>query len=329
MFAPQTTAAAPDVDGAEAIAIEGAPCVDAEGFAQRVAAHGDAQTELATLAQWRLEVRNDVDGTAWLASLGHRDGLGPRRELRGESCDEVVDAAALSLALALAQRPDEAPTDATAEPSPTVAAPSSTEVAATTVTAAPVPADARRGPTASPQRRHARHELTLAAGVVTGMPRITTDLAVGHAWVARRIALETGVDVAMPRRLADPIAPSSGALVLRPALRFAACPGGGPRHVRFAGCGGADLGVMMGRGRGVERPRLAAQLHPTAFIGLALAWRVTPVVELRAQVEGYAAITRPRMHLGERPSFVRAPLAGVRAVMGVGFTLAPRSGASR
>lgn len=301
------------------VPMSGVPCPGAPDFTEAVGDHAPAAVSPSWLAQWQVELGHTPDGS-WTATLRSRDASdAPARSFRGSTCAEVLDAAALSLALAA--------TDA--EPTP--------EVPAGTTVALPLPPAASIGQSidatvmpaaADPQPRQGRvdarrspHRLTLGGGLVTSVPRVTAEIAAGYAWAPRRLSLEISAAYDTPRFVPYAPAPRAGGLVQRAALRVAACPSMTRRRLRWGGCAVAEAATIVARGRGIERPRTAWLPHVTVGLGGRLAWAMSSRVELRVELDGFVAVVRPAAHLGAREPFLRPPRFGGRALLGVGFTL--------
>lgn len=310
-------------DEPPSVMLTGAPCPGAPDIIDAVGEHAPAEVSPGWLAQWEVELNREPDGS-WSAALRLRDATdAPARSFRGSTCAEVLDAAALSLALAATDA--EGTPDADAGPVPAVTLPelpavTSPSSAATRMTT-PRHADAAPSPRVDRDTRTRPHRLTLAGGLVTSVPRVAAELAVGYAWAPRRFALEIAAAYDTPRFVPYPPAPRAGGLVQRAVLRVAACPSMTRRSVRWGGCAVTEAATIVARGRGIERPRTVWLPHVTVGLGGRLAWAMSSRVELRVELDGFVAVVRPAAHLGAREPFLRPPRFGGRALLGLGFTL--------
>lgn len=82
-------------------------------------------------------------------------------------------------------------------------------------------------------------------------------------------------------------------------------------------CGGAELGAMRGRSRGVDETGLAHGLFAAAVVDGAVV--VTPFerLGLRLGVEGVVALTHPSFHVRGLPTLFRSGRGGLRVAAGV------------
>lgn len=317
--APTSSVGEASADEPPSAMLTGAPCPGAPDISDAVRVHAPAEVSPGWLAQWQVELNREADGS-WSAALRRRDATdAPARSFRGSTCVEVLDAAALSLALAATdaeQTPEVPAGTSVALPLPPAASMGQSIVAPVVPEAAdPPPRAGRVDAPSSP------HRLTLAGGLVTGVPRVTAELALGYTWMPRRFALEIAAAYDTPRFVPYAPAPRAGGLVQRAALRVAACPSMTRRRLRWGGCGVAEAATIVARGRGIERPRTAWLPHVTVGLGGRLAWAMSSRVELRVELDGFVAVVRPAAHLGGSEPFLRPPRLGGRALLGLGFTV--------
>ncbi len=304
--------------------------VEARGRQARVAEVGDRVDFVVTLG---------AGAQSYAGRLERQTSAGTVaiREVAGARCDEVADAIALSLTLALAAIPAATagavlpepsgatpPASAGAAPSataPEVAAPSrppsAPKLAPTEATAAPQPrsAPARGGPVP-------RRETWLGASL-SGR----TGVAPAGAWGGAG-HVEVGRPQAWTARLSAEVAAGASAVALgriRLSLwtaRLELCPlRVGGRRLEAVWCGGGELGAtsveLIGEGgrrdTGVWTALVAVER---------LRWRLTPALNLEAEL-GFAAPLTPYRVVTDRPAavvFEMEPL-GLKAAVGASIRL--------
>ncbi|HOU94644.1 MAG TPA: hypothetical protein PLU22_26515, partial [Polyangiaceae bacterium] len=259
------------------------------------------------------------------------------REVAGARCDEVADAIALSLTLALAAIPAAA-TEAVS-PEPTGATPPASAGAAPSTTAPEVPAPSRppSNPelapveaTAAPQPRSAparggpvpRRETWLGASL-SGR----TGVAPAGAWGGAG-HVEVGRPQAWTARLSAEYAAGARAVSLGElhlslwTARIELCPVQlGGRRLGTEWCGGGELGGISVELRG-EGGRRDTGFWTALTAVERLRWRLTPALSLEAEL-GLAAPLTPYRVVTERPAavlFEMAPL-GLKAAVGASVRL--------
>lgn len=279
----------------------------------------------------RVELAADASGHS--ASVTVNDAT---RTLRGSDCETLARAAALVVAVSLDPSvaedmvlPEEAPPEpASAVPDPIPADPPPEPIASRNAapsdpapTPAPTPAPAptrtspsRRGP---PAGSSAPHWLTLGSGLSgAAIPAITGVIRMGYGYHRGALHLHAHATYATPRVIAYPDSGVGGrfqALSLDARACFAPAVG------RFAIplCGGAESGMVVGRGLGVAD----AQRPVGAWVGLlastAVRVQVHPRVAVTMGADFVALLRRPAFIVGEREILFRSPVFGLRGLLGV------------
>ncbi len=275
----------------------------------------------------------------WVARLDVRGAAGGRRDLEGGSCREVIDAAALVIALAVedeghvatqplplvlegepelgdaelgggsarpaddeARRRVEVAADEEAEPAEPVEQVDEAEYEFDAVSPrAPGPV------TAVHTRLAARAGGSGAAGVLPGATA-GFDLAVS-GWRQRNgLELSASFFAETAARQSD-----SGAMVGMWAAGLRGCRTFG----LAAACGGGELGRMIGRGTYVPRPRKAGALWGAVSGSLWLRRHLAGAAAIYAGLEGILPITRPRFSVGDDPLVYQPEAVGARALIGL------------
>ena len=303
-------------------------CASEDAFVGRVLEQADVPEPAALSIA--VSVRRLPDDRWRLALAIESDAGIDRREVEGESCDAVVEAAALIVSLRLveaAQRVDVVPpSEPPAEPAPAQPEPAKPEP----IAVAPTPEIVAP----PPRRALPSGWLAASAGPALG---ILPNVGAG-------VSLEGGVQGELWR-----VGASARAFPVRrashPALsgvdgRFDLVQGGvlgcgmpAFRRVVFPLCGRVDAGAMrgVGEGGGVTSPR--PKWSP--WLGLAgsaaVAWRVTRVIAPFVAAEGVVSLLRPSFSVGGQSELLfQAGRGGFRAWAGIEIHLPIRpGGASR
>jgi hypothetical protein len=266
---------------------------------------------------FRARVRVD-DG----ASVGER-------ELDSASCEEVADAAALIVAMAVDPRlageaVDEGDPEAVAPiPAPPpdaseqgVAATddrTSTSTSTSTSTNAPAVVAAQR----PPQRGSLKFIGRAAGGVGYGsVPTVSGVVMIAFALAGARWRVELDVDVWTPRTRRPPANSAIGVRVLGWTLGVRGCGSPLARRLEIPLCAGVRAGAL--HGSGVGRLQSSRELAPwvSATFGAGLWGWITPRFALALDVDGLVSITTPAFDTQPAGFVVRAPPGGVRALFG-------------
>lgn len=261
----------------------------------------------------------EADAAGFLARVRITDGdaLG-EREVVAPTCEEVADASALIVAMAIdprlggsdASSPDVPQTLDTAVPLPDV--PTTTGERPAVVAATPRIAD--DPPAVRPARPRLRGLVRASAGVGVGTVATATGVvAIGLGVAGPRWRAELDADVWTPRRRVDA---AIGVQVTGWSVGVRGCGSPLARRLEIPLCVGARAGAAHGLGRGdlVPHRQIAPWLSGTLGAGL-WGW-ITPRFALALDVDAVIALTRPAFVVQPSGFVVRAPPAGVRAVFG-------------
>lgn len=262
---------------------------------------------------FRARVRID-DGT----SVGER-------ELEAASCQEVGDAAALIVAMAIDPRlagespPDAPPPDEPPIPTPpatatgTGTAADATSVTTTPIAIVPPPVEPK------PERKRPPLKLLLRAGGGVGYGSV--DAVAGVVMLAFALAgprwrVELDADVWTPRTLQSPMNDAIGVRVLGWTLGLRGCGSPLAMKLEIPLCAGVRAGALHGRGAGpIEKhSKLSPWITATAGIGV-WGW-IVPRFALALDIDGFVSLTRPAFDTQPSAFLVEAPAGGIRAVFG-------------
>jgi hypothetical protein len=242
------------------------------------------------------------------------------RELEAASCDEVGEAAALIVAMAVDPRlagdstPGEPPADEAPIPTPPPAttdsgteAESSRGVAIAPVDSQPVERELERRPL----------KLFLRAGGGVGFGSASTPAGVVMLAVAlggTRWRVELDADVWTPRT--SPQNDAIGVRVLGWTLGVRGCGSPLAMKLEIPLCAGMRAGALHGRGAGPIESHSELSPWITATAGVGVWGWIAPRFALALDVDGFVSITQPAFDLQPSGFTVRAPAGGVRAVLG-------------
>jgi hypothetical protein len=294
----------------------------------------------------RIEVEVRREEADWIARVDVRGAAAGQRELEGASCREVIDAAALVIALAVEDEghvvgEETLPMVLVGEPELNGRArPATREKVAARVERPR--ADAReveRAPsspeqesvgsmeaaelshydfdvaprTERPTVRHTRLAVRAGAAGASGMlPRQAAgfDLAIS-GWRDRN-----GVELSLslwPQRTAHAGSGEAGAELGLWAAGLRGC-----RTLGFAAaCAGGELGRMFGRGMDVPNPRQAGAVWGALGGSVWLRWRVAGAAAIYAGLEGLVPITRPRFEIDSATLVYQPAAVAGRALLGL------------
>lgn len=256
----------------------------------------------------------------------------------GPSCTAVVDAAALMIAVSLPE-PSKgiAPaivTERAAARAP-AAEPEPEKPPVIAATASPGNADVEQRQAETRPRRRGVDAVYLRPGIGLDLGSVATVTAGARLAIGLRIGrfgVETRGSYWAPRasRLAD----GRGARSSVGNADLRACGALGRRPLLVPICAGVEAGAL--RSRGLSVPGARTRLAPwvAANLGAGLVWQLWARVGLAAEVEGWLAITQPRVVFGQPDDFVtirRGPPGGARATLAIEFSLwaRDRKGPSR
>lgn len=248
------------------------------------------------------------------------DGVSGEREFDGQSCDSVVDAAVLTLALML--NPD-APIERAATPAVSEPARPARVEPVPLHEAPPPPVTAGRDSTASDSPPWSTHVIGgVMGGLRTGvLPDLGVELGLGAGVLTGPLSLMLAASAMPPQSAPAPESHDVGAELWL--LSLGALAGW---HTRFEPFGfgmsaGVDWTRASGRGDGVSEPEqayihwLSAQLGGTAMVAVTEHWH------LGAGVFGLAPLARPAFTLEDLGTVYRPEPFGIRAYFSVVLTL--------
>lgn len=288
-------------------------------------ASGGAGTEVTRA---RAVVRAEAAG--FVVELDTRHGAAAEhRTLTAPRCEALADATALIVAVAL--RPLEAAASSTTrapepttDPAPSVV-PLPPSVApprrrSPPAAAAPEP---RAFPAAPPEPTRPRAiggALAVAAGPGLGaLPGVAAQLTAVLALRGPRWRVEAGGAYWFPRTAGAPGGPSVEIALGSGSVR--GCYVLARSRLELPVCGGAELGVMRGRGQGAGVvSKTSRSLWAAASAGPGLTWRLGSWAALRLSVDAIVALWQPAFDLriaGERVELHRAAPVGGRAALGI------------
>jgi len=267
---------------------------------------------LASVEALSFEVTVTRDGEAWRLELVTDDrGAKGRRSLSGQSCGEVVDAAAVLIAMAIrgagqasaapaaetSSAPDEALPERVPRPSATGNADRTRSPSRAQAKRSPGPVFGLSGAIDTAALPGASPGIAAHAGVIGSSFRLELE---GAAFLPKRLELEQG-------RSAE-FALLSGAL-----LGCVETPFG---EARAGGCGGFELGSLSGEGRGVSEPHLGSALWEAARLELLGGYPLGHGLGLTAAAGLALALSRPDFELDGAAVYKPARL-GFRGSLGV------------
>ena len=288
-----------------------------------------------------LSVRGRVvsggDGYELTLKIGDAGG---RRTLRAASCEELSKTAALIVAMTIdpsigdvavvegdaTQRIPE-PTESSSPPEPK--GPREGAVLSTTPSQPPnaspqSPNDSPESPNTSPQSPNPLAFVgRLQAGPAFGpLPSLTGSLALGLGVAGRAWRVEGVGQYWIPVR-SEPAAGSDAQVLAQLwSVGVRGCYEPGLSSVVFPLCGGIDAGMMIGRGREVDRPRSAQTAWAAAVGSAGVLWWFSHHVGLGGQVDAHAALHRPAFRIDPGLEAHVARPGGVQGLFGL-FVRAP------
>jgi hypothetical protein len=255
------------------------------------------------------------------------------REIRAASCDALVEAAGLLIAVAV--DPDAAtrePVDPAGAPpidhdDPTPQAPDDRSAidrrgpaaaAAPRAAANPPAAAARRTRTPPLRRIDGAVRVELGARFARVLPRAVGFVASGAAAVRFPAArLELKATHAIGQSVDEPGIPDVGAIVSLTSAAVAGCWAPRRRRLEFPVCGGVELGAMRGRSFGATRNSDATSLFVAIPVDAGIIVSPVPRVGIVVLAEVAPTVRRPSFHLRDRERLFVAGPVGARAVIGV------------
>jgi hypothetical protein len=308
-------------------------CASEQEFARRVAAQAETAEQDAASLSVAVTVRQRPDGR-WTLVLDLRsDEQIDHRELEGESCDAVVDAAALIVALRLAAQP-EAIVPAPLEPE---AGAEMAEAGAARTPAPPQPAPPVRASTQPiatrtevARRREAEPVsgwIALASGPALGvLPGVGAAIGAEGGVQGRRFRAGASVRAYPLRTVPHPAVDGVSGRFDLVTAGVLGCGMPVVRRVAFPLCARVDAGGLRGVGLGaVTQPSPRWRAWAGAAVSAGVAWRIVRSVAPLLGVEGVVSLVRPAYSTGgvAQPLF-QGGGAGFRAWLGIEVHFGPR-----
>lgn len=240
-----------------------------------------------------------------------------RRELRGRSCGEVTDAAAVAMAMAIrAAAPDAAESE---NPSPAAEAPTK-PVVPEAAAGGNVKSDARdtTQPSQSPKRAaRLGGSIGIAAVLDTAAlpgPAPGVELRGAARWGWLRVELQGAAFAPSTATLSEG---RSGTFSLLSGALLACMEPAAPSVAVF-GCAGFELGRLAGEGHGVSKPEVGSALWSAARLEVGAGLKVNSSLRLDARVGVATPFTRKEFVLDGETVHEPAALS-VRAALGIDF----------
>jgi hypothetical protein len=269
-------------------------------------------------------------GAGFRASVRVDDGENVgERELESASCEEVADAAALIVAMAVDPRiggapPSEGETEAPPVepiPAPPPASTQAGEVGSTAATepvAPPACTTAAPAERERPRKRPPLHLVARAAGGVGygSVPTVAGVVMIALALAGPRWRVELDVDVWTPRTREAPGGSGIGVRVLGWTLGVRGCGSALAGRLEVPVCAGIRSGALHGSGVGPVASQRRFAPWVVATIGSGVWGWITPRFALALDVDGIISLTTPAFDLQPSGFTVRTPLGGVRALFG-------------
>lgn len=254
----------------------------------------------------RVEVRSVGAGfEATIRVAGDGGEEGGERTLRGQTCEAVVEAAAVVLSVVAREAEQhEAPPIAQPAPSPTTPARPRAPVASPREVAPP-PHPARDPFVA----------LGASGGVLAGtLPSVAPVVEVRGGLLRR--ALRADLSVAMTPSQASETAPGVGGRFAAQIVSARACYAPAYRAVRGGLCAGLEVQRIVGEGYGSTRAfqRTAVAWGPE--LGVLGEWAITRALSIRGDLRAVAPVTRRAFVIEGVGTVARSQAVGVRALLG-------------
>ena len=285
-------------------------CADANAITEQV---GDLLgRRLAEVPGIDFEINLARRGSTWhlrLDALEADKGGGPpvrrSRELQAATCAELVDAAAVGIAMSVralteSERPAPAPPDAVASPPHPAPAPP------------PPLSDVARPATTS---RSALAGRVAVVGDAGALPAPAIGIEIGAALRLRWVRIGLSGTALAPRD-----AQTAGGAGGEVGLIYGAieiCAPASNRRVQVFGCSGFELGRLSAEGIGIMRPRLGTALWEAARAELGVGFPVGPRLVLAIRAGAGVPLSRPQFVIdGSTPVHRPAPVVA-RAAAGV------------
>lgn len=244
-----------------------------------------------------------------LTSVSRSSGARETRVLRGATCAEVTDAAAVAIALAVGSEPAQAPMVATTVPAPASPPPqvsrASRREAALRDSKAPAPAGWLLGLSAT------------LDSAVTPHPVLGAALHLALRWRALRGELEAGAFAPSTKLDASQRGGTFQLLYAAPRV----CGTANMGRPRVALCVAYELGRLSAQGEGIERPYSRSTFWHAVRPDLGVAWPLRSGLWLSGRGGVALALARDTFVLEEPETVHRAPWLSLRAAVGLELEL--------
>jgi hypothetical protein len=240
----------------------------------------------------RIGVRKNAHADFRLVLLTEFDGISGERILRGRSCDSVVDAAAVTLAIML-------------DPEVETETPTPPAQAATIQPASPAPQPEpakkrEQGSLESPRKPTFQLLTTSSVGLDFGvMPQPRPEFSLGFGLAHERWSMLASANYGLPQTLRVPGQAHAGGRLWHGSLVALACGAQAPEPPRVGACIGGAYTRVQGRGVGVANVREASTgwISPTASVFGEL--RLSQRGAFRFSATLLVPLNRPDVHLDD------------------------------
>lgn len=261
-----------------------------------------------------------ADAGALVAEIGLTTAWGTsRRSVRAGSCAALERTVGLLVAIAL----DPMEVAATPQVAETIAISPDPPAPIEPPILPPPRIDELEPPVATPVPRPRRLRATMRLDGLVGVgqvPAPSGGIAGALGLAATRWSL-VATAAWWPRRTTTANAQGERAEIGLVTAGLTGCYAMERRAIAIAGCGIAEGGAMIGRGRDVAMARRRAIAYAALGLGPELRWQATPRLGLVVAVEGLALVHRPRFSIEGRGDLYVAPFAAVRSRIGIQLRL--------
>lgn len=296
-----------------------APCPDAEATAARIAARTPAQIGPTPV---RVDARVAAVGTGYALTLAlaRPGGASWRRDVTSDRCDELAEATALIVAVALDPvfLAEQAPAPGVTLPAP----PAGPSIASPWSRPSTAPAAPRDAPAPTTSRAPFGVALRPSVGAWFGaLPRVGAAIGVDVVLPAHRaLRVEIGA-LAIPRQRTT-VAPDAGAQLWLATAVLRGCFAPAVGRVRPMACVGVAAGAIGGRGRGTAvASATATQPWASAVAATGVEIAIVRWLGVFARLEGHAHLRRPGFHLDAVGPVHRTGQASATALVGLSAVL--------
>ena len=226
------------------------------------------------------------------------------RELQAATCAELVDAAAVGIAMSVralteSERPAPAPPDTVASPPPPAPPP-------------PPPSDVARPATTG---RSALAGRLAVVGDAGALPAPAIGIEIGAVLPLRRVRIGLSGTALAPRDAQTAGGAGGEVDLIYGAIEI--CAPASDRRVQLFGCGGFELGRLSAEGIGIMRPRLGTALWEAARAELGVGFPIGPRLVLAIRAGAGVPLSRPQFVINGSTPVHRPAAVVARAAAGV------------